>query len=31
MKPKILKTEAEYSAALAKVESLIDANTGSKQ
>ena len=31
MKPKILKTEAEYSTALAKVESLMDANPGSKQ
>ena len=31
MKPKILKTEAEYNAALAKVESLMDANPGSKQ
>ena len=29
--PKILKTEAEYSTALAKVESLMDANPGSKQ
>ena len=31
MKPKILKTEAEYSGALAKVDSLMDAKPGSKQ
>ena len=31
MKPKILKTAAEYSAALAKVDSLMDAKPGSKQ
>jgi HTH-type transcriptional regulator/antitoxin HigA len=31
MKPKILKTEAEYSTALAKVELLMDANPSSKQ
>lgn len=31
MKPKILKTEAEYSTALAKVESLMDAKPGSRQ
>ena len=31
MNPKILKTEAEYSAALAKVETLMEAKTGSKQ
>lgn len=29
MKPKILKTEAEYAEALAKVESLMDARPGS--
>ena len=28
MKPKILKTEEEYAAALARVESLMDANPG---
>ena len=31
MKPKILKTEAEYTAALAKVDSLMDARPGSAQ
>ena len=31
MKPKILKTEAEYTEALAKVESLMDAQPGSAQ
>ncbi|MEN9468464.1 MAG: hypothetical protein RL630_197 [Verrucomicrobiota bacterium] len=31
MKPKILKTEAEYSAALARVNSLMDAKPGSRQ
>jgi HTH-type transcriptional regulator/antitoxin HigA len=31
VKPKILKSEAEYSAALAKVESLMEAKPGSKQ
>lgn len=29
MKPKIIKTEAEYSAALDRVESLMDARPGS--
>jgi HTH-type transcriptional regulator / antitoxin HigA len=31
MKPKILKTEDEYNAALARVESLMDASTGSAE